>query len=287
MENKPCHNQKTRWLTAILGIFAVGLFYYWLQDKAILLLTTIIALMSYKEYLQLLLDSANSTTLRNIKTYVSIGIAGVFILLPAHAYMGVIFILIVGFSILIFSQANIRQGIDIQYHLRDLFCIGFGIFYIVNFLFYLPKIHAFEHGFFWLFSLLTTVFAGDALAYYGGSYLGKHELSSISPNKTWEGVAFHLLGSPIILYVLHSYYFEQSPTLLLLILGLLVSILAQIGDFFESILKRVANVKDSGSLLPGHGGSLDRFDALMLTAPPYYYYVLFYLQPPLIIAEII
>lgn len=283
MEKKPFHNQKIRWLTAILGLSAAGLFYYWLQDKAILLLTMAIALISYKEYLQLLLDPKNRPILRNIKIYFSIGAAGLFVLLPTYAYTSVILMLILGFTILVFSEADRQEASMLESHLRDIFCIGFGIFYIVNFLFYLPKIHAMEHGAFWLISLLFTIFIGDALAYYGGSYLGKHKISSISPSKTWEGMLFHVAGSVTTLYVFHISYFEESPTGLLLGLGALISVLAQIGDFFESILKRVANVKDSGTLLPGHGGALDRFDALILTSPCYYY-ALLYLEPSLTIA---
>ena len=276
MQISPYHNQKRRWLTAIIGLSLTSAFYYLFREKAILLLTIAIAFLAYREYLQLLLDAENSKTLQTIKIYFSILLASIFILLPTYAYVYIILALIFFLVILLLPrrESEVKLG---YYHLKDIFCIAFGIFYIINFLFYLPKIYSMENGGFWLFALLFTVFSSDAFAYYGGKSFGQHKVSAISPKKTWEGCLFHLLASLAILYGLNAYYFEAMSTLPVLLLGVVVSVLAQLGDFFESILKRMVNAKDSGTILPGHGGALDRFDALILISPFYYYYILNYL----------
>ena len=123
-------------------------------------------------------------------------------------------------------------------------------------------------------SLITLVAAADVGAYFSGKKFGKHKLAElVSPNKTWEGVIGGLISCFLIasiLYVLKSaLQAEAINWLLLLILPLLVSSFSVIGDLFESMLKRVRGLKDSGNILPGHGGILDRIDGLVSTAPVY------------------
>lgn len=118
-----------------------------------------------------------------------------------------------------------------------------------------------------LLLLMSLVWVADIGAYFSGRRFGKHKLApSISPGKTWEGVAGGMLGAS--LYVVALWYvipFAGLSTLLLL--GCCWVVLAVIGDLFESAVKRQAGVKDSGELLPGHGGLLDRIDALTSTLP--------------------
>jgi phosphatidate cytidylyltransferase len=120
----------------------------------------------------------------------------------------------------------------------------------------------------WVFFLLFIVFSGDVGAFYAGRFFGRRKLSpSISPGKTIEGAAGGLITS---VFVGFSFYLIFLPHLSpLAVLGLLVCVnpAAQAGDLFESQLKRAANVKDSGNILPGHGGMLDRIDALLFAAP--------------------
>ena len=110
------------------------------------------------------------------------------------------------------------------------------------------------------------IWCGDTAAIFVGKAFGKHKLApSISPNKTWEGSIGNLVacvGAALSLGVIFHY-----PMLLMVLLGLNCGILGQAGDLFESWLKRKADVKDSGNILPGHGGLLDRLDSLMATAP--------------------
>ncbi|MDQ7006215.1 MAG: phosphatidate cytidylyltransferase [Acidobacteriota bacterium] len=120
---------------------------------------------------------------------------------------------------------------------------------------------------------LVVVYVGDSLAYYGGRAWGRHKLApKISPAKTWEGAACSLVGSLLASLLAPLWFFQALPISHALGLGALLSVTGILGDLCESLLKRAAAVKDSGSLLPGHGGLLDRVDSLLLAAPVLYWY---------------
>ena len=112
---------------------------------------------------------------------------------------------------------------------------------------------------------IVTVWLADSAAYFAGKNLGKHKLApNISPNKTWEGVAGALLA--VTLFGVVFCYFAHQNYLVIVFLWW-ITIFSVIGDLFESLLKRQANLKDSGKLLPGHGGILDRIDGLLAAMP--------------------
>ena len=116
--------------------------------------------------------------------------------------------------------------------------------------------------------ILTWVF--DTFAYLTGSKFGKNKiLPKISPKKSWEGFAGGLLFSVISVYFI-LIYFDYFSLYLLLIFSIVIPFTASAGDFVESYYKRMANVKDSGKFIPGHGGMLDRMDAFMITIPTLY-----------------
>lgn len=124
-----------------------------------------------------------------------------------------------------------------------------------------------------IFFLLLVVWLGDAGAYYCGKTFGKHKMSPrISPKKTVEGGIGGALTSVITAIVIHFTFFPTFPLLHAVIAGVLLSATGMIGDLAESMWKRSAAVKDSGTFLPGHGGFLDRFDSIFYTAPILYSY---------------
>jgi phosphatidate cytidylyltransferase len=146
-----------------------------------------------------------------------------------------------------------------------------GIIYVPLFLSYLLFIRNGRDGIIWIFLLLIVVFIGDTGAYYVGSYLGRHKLCpSVSPNKTVEGALGGLLAGLGAGALYKSFLLSGLPWGLSLLFFLSISIAGQMGDLFESQLKRIARIKDSGTLLPGHGGVLDRIDALLFAAPVAY-----------------
>ncbi len=127
-------------------------------------------------------------------------------------------------------------------------------------------------------SVLSIIWICDTAAYHIGMAIGKHRLwARVSPNKTWEGAAagfvFAILSSLAAKYLVLDYLSVADAV----VIGLIVGTLGQVGDLFESLLKRDAGVKDSSNLLPGHGGVLDRFDSLLFVAPAVYIYIDFIL----------
>jgi len=125
----------------------------------------------------------------------------------------------------------------------------------------------------WLFFLLFLVFIGDTGAFYAGSYLGKHKLCpSVSPGKTIEG-ALGGLAATVAIGLLFRFFLLPDLSLgYSILLFICISIIGPLGDLFESTLKRVGEIKDSGFILPGHGGLLDRIDALLFALPVAYFF---------------
>ena len=131
----------------------------------------------------------------------------------------------------------------------------------------------FPEGWKLVFFLLLVVWLGDSGAYYVGRTFGKRKLSPrISPKKTVEGLVGGILTSVITAVVIHFTFFRQFPLHHAIIAGVILSFAGVVGDLAESMWKRSADVKDSGTLLPGHGGFLDRFDSILFTAPILYCY---------------
>jgi phosphatidate cytidylyltransferase len=121
--------------------------------------------------------------------------------------------------------------------------------------------------------LLLVVWLGDAGAYYVGKQFGRHPLSPrISPKKTIEGGIGGIVVAIITAVVIRSTFFPEFPLLHAIIAGVILSVAGVVGDLAESMWKRSAAVKDSGSLIPGHGGFLDRFDSIFFTTPILYVY---------------
>jgi phosphatidate cytidylyltransferase len=118
---------------------------------------------------------------------------------------------------------------------------------------------------------VVLVWVGDTAAYFVGRGIGRWKMAQrTSPNKTWEGAAANFLGA-LFVAALFGYWSKISPAHVLA-MGAAGSIAGQVGDLFESAWKRNAGVKDSGTIIPGHGGMLDRIDALILAAPAVWYY---------------
>lgn len=158
--------------------------------------------------------------------------------------------------------------------LPSLSCTFLGLFYVPWMLGFLILIRSLKGGEFLIFYLLAIIWVNDILAYYTGSCLGRHLLCpKISPKKTLEGAAGGLLGSMLAALLLGPVWIPEASLFACLMLGLSLGSFGQLGDLSESVLKRWAGVKESGSILPGHGGLLDRIDGLLFCAPVFYYYI--------------
>jgi phosphatidate cytidylyltransferase len=151
-----------------------------------------------------------------------------------------------------------------------------GIIYIPVSLGFLVLIREGHSGTIWIFLLLAIIFAGDTSAYYVGSYLGRHKLSpAISPGKTIEGAIGGLAANLVVGAIGKAFFLPGLPWSISILFFLAVGIAGQLGDLFESEMKRSSNIKDSSNILPGHGGILDRIDALLFASPVAYVFIRF------------
>ena len=144
----------------------------------------------------------------------------------------------------------------------------FGLIYIPLFLSCAVLIHHDSAGPLWIVFLLGLVALGDTGAYYLGTYWGRHKLCpAVSPKKSIEGALGGLAANLAFALVFRLLFFNQLPLAICLLFAVVVGAVGQVGDLFESEFKRAAGVKDSSNLLPGHGGFLDRIDALLFALP--------------------
>lgn len=155
-----------------------------------------------------------------------------------------------------------------------LFLMGF--LYVPLLFGHLLLLRGMPHGIQWIFLLLVIVMAGDTGAYYVGSSFGRRKLYPVvSPNKSLEGALGGLAGSIAGAGIARATFFPELTMADAVVTALLLGTLGQLGDLFESLLKRSFGVKDSGAIVPGHGGILDRLDSILFAAPAAFYYATF------------
>lgn len=152
----------------------------------------------------------------------------------------------------------------------------FGVLYVGGLMGYVILLKAegpAEHGRDLILLLAGTMWVGDSAALYGGTWFGRHKLAPrVSPKKTWEGAVAGLLGSVAAALVATVTWMQWMSVAHAIAVACVLSAVGQVGDLYESALKRGADVKDSSALLPGHGGMLDRIDSLLFAAPVLFYY---------------
>jgi phosphatidate cytidylyltransferase len=181
---------------------------------------------------------------------------------------GVLTTFLFAFALKAISEARQAATIAISGTVMGALWVGGGLAFLIL-LRDLP-----QHGRLAAFSVLLAVWAGDTFAYFGGRLVGRHKMAPrTSPGKTWEGFVFGTAASVFVAFV--AFYKQGFLTIgQSLVVGVVVAITAPAGDLFESLLKRDMDVKDTGTLLGGHGGMLDRTDALLFAAPAVYFTIL-------------
>ncbi len=191
---------------------------------------------------------------------------------------------IAGLSILfLFLQWKVVQGILDQKSLKEILeGLGFHIFgalYLTLSIWLLVEIQRTPNGREAIWFLLFTVAITDTAAYFAGKQFGKTPFfQHISPSKTWEGAAGGISGAMVLSVVIYFVFRHQSlnlpPLPICLVMAAVIAVTSIFGDLFESLIKRSYGVKDSGKLIPGHGGVLDRFDGVIFAAVPMFFYVI-------------
>ncbi len=188
---------------------------------------------------------------------------------PSPSILFVLFLSFSAFLYALFFQENLCVAI------QQVCGTVFGGVYVALFMSHFLLIWKLPEGRSLVLVLIAIVWLGDSGAYYMGSKFGKTKIApSISPNKSLEGSVGGFIGS-LLAAVLFKYMLIPNNYSLsrLLPVALLVAVVGQLGDLFESLLKRGASVKDSGVIVPGHGGLLDRLDSFVFSAPIFYYFM--------------
>ncbi|HET9846697.1 MAG TPA: phosphatidate cytidylyltransferase [Nitrospira sp.] len=204
---------------------------------------------------------------------VGIGLAGCVALIisphePGMALPSLLLSLIAILSIPLLIRTPLDQSV------KDAALALTGMMYIGLTLGYLVAVRLLHQGEWLLFFLLLVTWAADTGAYYVGTLYGQRRLAPrISPKKTIEGLAGGLFAALLIAFAARWTFLSDMSNWDGLVLALLLTVAGLWGDLVESAIKRSVGVKDSGGLLPGHGGMLDRLDSLLFTAPTFYYYV--------------
>lgn len=161
-----------------------------------------------------------------------------------------------------------------KYTFADVATNLLGVVYTGWFMSLLYQIRSLQDGVYYLSLLFFCNWASDTFAYFVGMNFGKHRLApQVSPKKSVEGSIGGVVGA-VLVALAFKQLIPQADLSLLAMLGFLISLVGQLGDLVESALKRQAGIKDSGNLIPGHGGVLDRFDSVLLSAPLVYHFVI-------------
>jgi phosphatidate cytidylyltransferase len=177
-------------------------------------------------------------------------------------------------SVLLVLTARLFSPRPVEGALEDVAVTLFGVFYVALLFGYQAAINAGIAGKRWLVFLYFVIWASDIGAYYVGTSFGKHRLyEKISPKKSIEGLLGGTAASMVVALLCKFWLVTSLGWFEALLLGFGLALVGTVGDLVESLLKRSAGVKDSGTVVPGHGGILDRLDSLMFAAPALYYYL--------------
>ena len=266
-----------RWITAVVLLPFLILLLYKGSSFLFAIVVSILSILALWEYFGIVLKKTQSSSTFSFQLLAYI--IGPILIWAAyinslHAILGLITL-----NLIISGLISMPRFKSDSFIVENITKQNVGIIYIPFFLACLVFIRNGTNGAIWIFFLLCIIFAGDTGAYYVGSYLGKHKLCpAVSPGKTIEGSIGGLAANLGIGALFKLFFLTSLSWTFCVLLPLTIGIVGQIGDLFESELKRSAGIKDSGVILPGHGGVLDRVDALLFAAPVAYFFKEYFLM---------
>lgn len=260
-----------RIISAVIGFPLVAIVIIFGNKYIIDICISIIAIMALYEYFQSFKKESENNNLRWIAYICALSI--IFMHIIPYDYISKIIPAIIPISILVLFAQVIAT--NMKYNIKDIAITLFGICYIVIFTSYLSIIRQMENGAILIWYLFFTAWGTDTFAYFIGKKFGKHKFSKISPNKSIEGCIAGTIGATIIvlIYTLicNTYLGMNFNYIYIIIIGIILSLAGQLGDFAASSIKRYTEIKDFSNLIPGHGGILDRIDSLIFIAPFAYF----------------
>ncbi len=266
----------TRTITgAFFILFIVAGIYF--NPTIALLLFTFITLLATDEFYGLTKKSKNLKPFRFLGTLTAVSLMLILgLIIQNDIDFKIVFIpILLMFLTFIFEiyKKNDTPFINIGYTLLGIFYIVIPFAMLFHLGYYSQTSFSENYNYQIILGFFILLWTNDTGAYLSGRFFGKHKLfERISPKKTWEGSIGGGILTLILAYVL-SIFFTNLTLTNWLVIGVLIAVFGDLGDLVESMLKRSLGVKDSGKLLPGHGGILDRFDGLLLSVPFVYSYL--------------
>jgi len=256
-----------RWATGVIAVPILFFIIAYGAETIFVLLIVIATLVGVMEYNRMVFGTGL------VREKVETLTVAMLILTAVASGDRTLLIAILSFAVMAILMLNLlrigEEGLD----MIRLGKVILGVMYIPLLMSHFILVRQAPAGVQWIFFILVLAFSGDIAAYYVGKGIGRRKLlPGVSPGKTVEGTIGLVIGSITGCVLFRHLFFPMLPVLHAVILGLVGSVLGQLGDLCESALKRAAGVKDSGTLLPGHGGILDRLDCLMFITPFVYYY---------------
>lgn len=253
--------------TGLVLIFVVLYLVLYTSAFWVLGASTLLSALAFYEYNRLGAVRVRDSWLDSLGMLAALSVA------PAVFFCGTAaFAPIITGSVFAFFLFGMFRGREFRDTASDVAFKATGLAYAALPFAFLPLIKSMYQGEMWILFLFVIIWANDTLAFAVGKTLGRHKLCpEISPKKTVEGAIGGLAGGAIAAFFF-SFWIE-GPLWALIVVSIALGIIGIIGDLSESVLKRSAGVKDSGALLPGHGGVLDRVDSLLFAVPALYYYL--------------
>lgn len=228
-------------------------------------LLTIVAILAIDEYFK-----AVSKTCKPIKWvgYLScISISFIHVIPPEN--LNIVITLSIPTILLILFSTVIAT--DMKINFKDVAYTFLGIFYIVFFTMFIAFINGMKDGNILVWYVIIAAWGTDIFAYFIGKHFGKHKFSKVSPKKSIEGCIAGTIGAVVMMliytYFANTYWGVSYSYGYIALIGVILSLIGQIGDFTASSIKRYVDIKDFSNLIPGHGGMLDRIDSLLFLAP--------------------
>ncbi|MDI6776507.1 MAG: phosphatidate cytidylyltransferase [Syntrophales bacterium] len=262
-----------RWITGVIAAPVLFVIIFYGSEAVFSLLIVLSILGAITEYNRMVFG-------RGVSWEKGEGVV-IALLIPLAVYLGdlKLVLTVITFSV---SGAFVIFLLRIKDHHIDIAPVGkvvLGFMYIPLMISHFILLRHLENGKLWVFFILILVFSGDISAFYVGRIWGRRKLAPlISPGKTWAGAVGSFIGSVAGCILFARVFFHDLSPIHAITIGLGGSILGQLSDLCESLIKRASGAKDSGFMMPGHGGILDRLDSLIFTVPFVYYYYLFVLK---------
>ncbi len=254
-----------RLTSGLLG-FPLVLIVLLLGDKVLVdFALSIIAILSMNEYFNAVKKVSNPVKWVGYLSCLSIAVIHI---VPQEYLNMIVTLSVPTILIILFAQVI---ATDMKTNFKDIAYTFIGIFYVVFFIMFVAFIDGMKDGKILIWYAIFAAWGTDIFAYIIGRYFGKHKFSKVSPKKSIEGCIGGTIGS-IILMLVYTYFINRYlqmnySYIFILGVGIILSLVGQIGDFAASSIKRYVGIKDYSNLIPGHGGMLDRIDSLIFLAP--------------------